>query len=178
MNVLTVQWTASTYSLLCCLPVTIRGLVGPSRLETSALVRTTASLLYPHPPGLSEPEQSLVPTWVVGTKTNFMGYPSNPCLSYPVYERNVDSSPLGFSLSSHRHSYIGGSTRRGGATPEALPHHDRRCQELDPRWRCHRVRLCRGPVVCRHRHLAARREAVMQLWLSFRVSESGGSVPS
>ncbi len=30
MNVLTVQWAASTYALLCCLPVTIRGLVGPS----------------------------------------------------------------------------------------------------------------------------------------------------
>ena len=27
--------------------------------------------------------------------------------SNPVYVRNVDSSPLGFSLSSHRHSYIG-----------------------------------------------------------------------
>jgi hypothetical protein len=25
----------------------------------------------------------------------------------PVYARHVDSSPLGFSLSSHRHSYIG-----------------------------------------------------------------------
>ncbi len=27
--------------------------------------------------------------------------------SNPVYERHVDSSPLGFSLSSHRHSYVG-----------------------------------------------------------------------
>jgi hypothetical protein len=30
MNVLTVQWDSSAYTLLCYLPVTIRGLVGPS----------------------------------------------------------------------------------------------------------------------------------------------------
>jgi hypothetical protein len=30
MNVLTVQWSSSTYALVCCLLVTIRGLVGPS----------------------------------------------------------------------------------------------------------------------------------------------------
>ncbi len=37
MNVLTTQWTTSTYDLLCCLSVTIRGLVCPSN-DGSSLI--------------------------------------------------------------------------------------------------------------------------------------------
>jgi hypothetical protein len=36
-----------------------------------------------------------------------LGYRAAACACNPVYARHVDSSPLGFSLSSHRHSYIG-----------------------------------------------------------------------
>ncbi len=39
MNVLTVQWASSTYVLMCCLPVTIRGLVGPSSSVMSSVNR-------------------------------------------------------------------------------------------------------------------------------------------
>jgi hypothetical protein len=46
MNVLTVQWSSSTYALVCCLLVTIRGLVGPSHGKYFNSLRPTNRRLF------------------------------------------------------------------------------------------------------------------------------------
>ena len=43
MNVLTVQWTTSTHVFLCCLLVTIRGLVGLSLTTDTGITRHRGS---------------------------------------------------------------------------------------------------------------------------------------